>query len=132
MLSLTSMEPESSQSTAKQRTASNHLKCMLTCSLQADRGEPCSSSLWPGGAADSPGCALLCAAFTFSVYTPLLILFPGAAPLWKQLAHWFPDQGFQRVKDGRQVVVDIVTHLMAQRRKELALDQVKWSLNPIP
>ena len=66
----------------------------------------------------------MCAAFSFSVYTPLLILFPFAAPLWKQLAHWFPDAGFQRVKDGRQVVVDIVTHLMAQRREELALDQV--------
>ena len=66
----------------------------------------------------------MCAAFSFSVYTPLLILFPFAAPLWKQLAHWFPDAGFQRVKDGRQVVVDIVTHRMAQRREELALDQV--------
>ncbi|KAK9916733.1 hypothetical protein WJX75_006344 [Coccomyxa subellipsoidea] len=63
------------------------------------------------------------AAFSFSMYTPPLILLPFAAPLIKRLAHHFPDEGLSRVKAGRQVIIDIVKELLAERRKELAVEQ---------
>ncbi|BDA40684.1 Cytochrome P450 3A12 [Coccomyxa sp. Obi] len=62
-------------------------------------------------------------AFSFSMYTPPLILFPFAGPLIKLLAHYFPDEGLSRVKAGRQVIIDIVKELLAQRREELAVEQ---------
>jgi hypothetical protein len=65
------------------------------------------------------------AAFSFSMYTPPLILLPFAAPLIKRLAHHFPDEGLSRVKAGRQVIIDIVKELLAERRKELAVEQVR-------
>ncbi len=58
------------------------------------------------------------------MYTPPLILFPFAGPLIKRLAHYFPDEGLTRVKAGRQVIIDIVKELLAQRREELAVEQV--------
>lgn len=61
------------------------------------------------------------------MYTPPLILFPFAAPLIKRLAHWFPDEGLARVKAGRQVIIDIVKELLAQRREEIAVEQVSSS-----
>jgi hypothetical protein len=69
------------------------------------------------------------AAFSFSVYTPLLILFPFAAPFWKELAHWLPDEGLARVKAGRRVVIDIVSRLMAERRAEMAAEQARRQLS---
>ncbi len=65
------------------------------------------------------------AAFSFSMYTPPLILLPFAAPLIKRLAHHFPDEGLSRVKAGRQVIIDIVKELLAERRQELAVEQVR-------
>lgn len=67
------------------------------------------------------------AAFSFSMYTPPLILFPFAGPLIKRLAHYFPDEGLTRVKAGRQVIIDIVKELLAQRREELAVEQVSFT-----
>ncbi len=65
------------------------------------------------------------AAFSFSMYTPPLILLPFAAPLIKRLAHYFPDEGLSRVKAGRQVIIDIVKELLAERRQELAVEKVR-------
>ena len=64
------------------------------------------------------------AAFSFSVYAMFLVLFPFAAPLIKLLAHHFPDKGLLRVRQGRQVVIDIVKKLMADRRQDIENEQV--------
>ncbi len=67
----------------------------------------------------------VCAAFSFSVYAMFLVLFPFLAPLIKLIAHHFPDKGLQRVRQGRQVVIDIVKKLMADRRLDIENEQVR-------
>ena len=66
----------------------------------------------------------VCAAFSFSVYAMFLVLLSFAAPLIKLIAHHFPDKGLQRVRQGRQVVIDIVKKLMADRRLDIENEQV--------
>ena len=68
------------------------------------------------------------AAFSFSVYAMFLVLFPFAAPAIKFIAHHFPDKGLLRVRQGRQVVIDIVKRLMADRRLEIENEQASLRL----
>ena len=65
----------------------------------------------------------VCAAFSFSMYAAFLVLFPFAAPLIKLVAHCFPDKGLLTVRRGRQVVIDIVKKLMADRRADIEHEQ---------
>ena len=98
--------------------------CMLTprrCSRTSAR----ITLLWCTAHWPNPAAAHARAAFSFSVYTPLLILFPFAGPMWKEIALWFPDEGLTRVKNGRRVVIDIVSRLMAERRAEMAAEQAR-------
>lgn len=55
----------------------------------------------------------------------MLVLFPFAAPLIKLIAHHFPDKGLMRVRQGRQVVIDIVKRLMAERRLDIEHEQAR-------
>ncbi|CAL5225497.1 g8325 [Coccomyxa viridis] len=66
-------------------------------------------------------------AFSFSVYAMFLVLFPFAAPLIKLVAHHFPDKGLHRVRQGRQIVIDIVKKLMADRRLDIENEQRRES-----
>ena len=68
------------------------------------------------------------AAFSFSVYAMFLVLFPFATPAIKFIAHHFPDKGLLRVRQGRQVVIDIVKRLMADRRSEIENEQASLRL----
>ena len=65
----------------------------------------------------------VCAAFSFSMYAAFLVLFPFAAPLIKLVARCFPDKGLLTVRRGRQVVIDIVKKLMADRRADIEHEQ---------
>ena len=60
-----------------------------------------------------------------------LVLFPFAAPLIKFIAHQLPDKGLLRVRQGRQVVIDIVKKLMAGRRLDIENEQVGSMLGPL-
>jgi hypothetical protein len=57
-----------------------------------------------------------------------LVLFPFAAPAIKFIAQHFPDKGLLRVRQGRQVVIDIVKRLMADRRLEIENEQASLRL----
>ena len=76
--------------------------------------------------ANAEGC-FVCAAFSFSMYAAFLVLFPFAAPLIKLIAHCFPDKGLLTVRRGRQVVIDIVKKLMADRRADIEHEQASRS-----
>ena len=60
-----------------------------------------------------------------------LVLFPFATPLIKFIAHQLPDKGLLRVRQGRQVVIDIVKKLMAGRRLDIENEQVGSMLGPL-
>lgn len=61
------------------------------------------------------------------MYAAFLVLFPSAAPLIKLVAHCFPDKGLLTVRRGRQVVIDIVKKLMADRRADIEHEQAPCS-----
>ncbi len=61
------------------------------------------------------------------MYAAFLVLFPSAAPLIKLVAHCLPDKGLLTVRRGRQVVIDIVKKLMADRRADIEHEQAPCS-----
>ena len=58
-----------------------------------------------------------------------IVMFPFAAPLIKFIAHYFPDKGLLTVRKGRQIVIDIVKKLMADRRLDIENEQVQLYLH---
>ena len=65
-------------------------------------------------------CLSAAAAFAPStVWTPVMFLFPFLSPLVRCLAWLFPDAGMLKMKKSAEIVVDIVSANVEQRRQAL-------------
>ena len=62
---------------------------------------------------------MLCAAFSFSAWAPVMLLFPFLAPLVRVLAYLMPDRGVLRMKAARATIVSIVASLIRRQRDAL-------------
>ena len=62
---------------------------------------------------------MLCAAFSFSAWAPVMFLFPFLAPLVRVLAYLLPDKGVLRLKAARATIVSIVASLIREQRDAL-------------
>ena len=62
---------------------------------------------------------MLCAAFTFSAWAPVMFLFPFLAPLVRVLAYLLPDRGVLRIRAARATIVGIVASLIREQRDAL-------------
>ena len=63
------------------------------------------------------GCC--CAAFSFSAWAIVSLLFPVLAPLVRVLALLLPDRGLLRMKAARGTIVSSVAHLIRDHRRTL-------------
>lgn len=63
--------------------------------------------------------AVLCAAFSFSAWAPVMFLFPFLAPMVRLLAFVLPDKGLLRMKAARRTIVDAVSALIQEHRVKL-------------
>jgi hypothetical protein len=65
------------------------------------------------------GCGFCCAAFSFSAWAVVSLLFPVLAPLVRVQALLLPDRGLLRMKAARGTIVNSVAHLIRVHRRTL-------------
>ena len=65
------------------------------------------------------GCGCCRAAFSFSAWAVVSLLFPVLAPLVRVLALLLPDRGLLRMKAARGTIVNSVAHLIRDHRRTL-------------